>query len=209
MKYLVGCALAASIALAGSPAAQAAQTCTSTPNLYTPGWQVGWAAYQVAQITPPIGDATRVDDLPITINAPIAHVWSAYSNLNNALGRHPFLQALYPHCRCTDGVTTTLDFTAIENITFVPGVTDPAQTEGEQILHPDQYYYTSDTYDLPGVITHQKITFVDNGDGTTSVNEHLTFIASIALIDFTETNGVSSHKTLQAALKRDIENGTI
>ncbi|MFE3191843.1 hypothetical protein ACFXHA_22735 [Nocardia sp. NPDC059240] len=210
MKYLVGCALALSFAVTGSPAAQAdsAPTCTDTPNSYTPGWQTGWAAYQAAQKSPSSGQASRTVDLPITINAPIAHVWTAYSNLRNDIGRHPFLKDIIMHRTCSDGVTTTNDFTALENVPM-GSVDYPAKTQAEQILHPADHYYTTNSYDDPSVITQQKITFTDNGNGTTTVNEHITFTTNPLLLSFTADNGISSHQAYQAALKRDIENGTL
>ncbi|MEU6582182.1 hypothetical protein [Nocardia sp. NPDC046763] len=209
MKYLVGCAMALSFA-ASSPVAQAdsAPTCTDTPNAYTAGWQTGWATYQAEQKSPSSGTSSRTVDLPITINAPIAKVWTVYSNLRNDIGRHPFLQDIIVHRTCTDGVTETIDFTALENIPM-GSVDYPAKTQAEQRLYPADHYYLTDSYDSPGIITHQKITFVDNGNGTTTVNEHLTFIANPLLINFTVDNGVSSHQAYQAALKRDIENGTL
>ncbi|RMI35351.1 hypothetical protein EBN03_03470 [Nocardia stercoris] len=216
--------MALSFTAAGSPAAQAAPTaptCTNTPNSYTAGWQSGWATYQAAQsggsgsssgssTGSASGSATlsQTADLPITINAPIAHVFAVYSNLQNDIGRHPFLQAIYTHSVCSDGVTTTTDFTALENIPM-GSATYPAQTEAQQNVVAAGYYYTTDSYDEPGVITHQKVTFVDNGNGTTSVNEHLTFVTNALLESFTVENGVASHQQCQAAIKRDIENGTL
>ncbi len=210
--------MALSFTAAGSPAAQAttsAPTCTETPNAYTAGWQTDWAAYQAAQqgsgsagSATGSADVSQSADLPITINAPIAHVFAAYSNLQNDIGRHPFLQAIYTHSTCSDGVTTTIDFTALENIPM-GSVTYPAQTEAQQNIVAGSYYYTTDSYDQPGVITHQKVTFVDNGNNTTSVNEHLTFITNPLLESFTVQNGVWSHQVCQAAIKAAIEAGTI
>lgn len=209
MKYLVGCALALTFAT-GSPVAQAdsAPLCTDTPNAYTAEWQSGWAAYEAAQGSSSSGQSSRTVDLPITIDAPLDKVWTVYSNLRNDIGRHPFLQDLITHRTCTGNGTETIDFTALENVPM--GSADyPAKTQAEQRRYPADHYYLSDSYDEPGVITHQKVTFTDNGDGTTSVNEHLTFIANPLLIDYTVDNGVSSHQAYQAALKRDIENGTL
>ncbi|MEC3951828.1 hypothetical protein VMT65_02155 [Nocardia sp. CDC153] len=213
MKYLVGCALALSFATTGSPIAHAdsAPTCTDTPNSYTPGWQVGWAEYQAAMKSPSSGQSgftTRTVDLPITINAPLAKVWTVYSNLRNDIGRHPFLQDIITHRTCNDGVVETIDFTALENVPM-GSVDYPAKTQAEQRLYPADHYYLTDSYDQPDVITHQKITFTDNGNNTTTVNEHITFTADPALIGFTADNGTSSHRAYQAALKRDIENGTL
>lgn len=202
--------MALSFAATGSPVAQAdsAPTCTETPNSYTAGWQTGWASYQAATKSPSSGTSTRTADLPITINAPLAKVWTVYSNLRNDIGRHPFLKDIITHRTCSDGVTQTIDFTALENVPM-GSVDYPAQTQAEQRLYPADHYYLTDSYDQPGVITHQKITFVDNGNGTTTVNEHLSFTANPVLIGFTADNGISSHQAYQAALKRDIENGTL
>jgi hypothetical protein len=41
------------------------------------------------------------------------------------------------------------------------------------------------------------------------VTEHLTFEANVLLIDFTVTNGVSSHQQTQVALKEAIESGRL
>ncbi|MEU1427518.1 hypothetical protein ABZ412_10630 [Nocardia sp. NPDC005746] len=210
MKYLVGCAMALSFAATGSPVAQAdsAPTCTDTPNSYTAGWQTGWASYQAAEKSGSSGSASRTVDLPITINAPIDKVWTVYSNLRNDIGRHPFLKDIITHRTCSDGVSTTIDFTALENVPM-GSVDYPAKTQAEQRLFPADQYYLTDSYDTPGVITHQKVTFTDNGNGTTAVNEHITFSCNPLLLNFTVTNGVSSHQAYQAALKRDIENGTL
>ncbi|WP_433591396.1 hypothetical protein [Nocardia sp. CA-145437] len=210
MKYLVGCAMALSFAATGSPVAQAdsAPTCTDTPNSYTAGWQTGWASYQAAEKSGSSGSASRTVDLPITINAPIDKVWTVYSNLRNDIGRHPFLKDIITHRTCSDGVSTTIDFTALENVPM-GSVDYPAKTQAEQRLFPADRYYLTDSYDTPGVITHQKVTFTDNGNGTTAVNEHITFSCNPLLLNFTVSNGVSSHQAYQAALKRDIENGTL
>ncbi|AYF72965.1 hypothetical protein D7D52_02760 [Nocardia yunnanensis] len=206
----MGCALALSFTVVSAPAAQAdsAPTCTESPNSYTAGWQVGWAKYQAATKSPSSGTSSRTADLPITINAPLAKVWTVYSNLRNDIGRHPFLKDIILHRTCTDGVTTTNDFTALENVPM-GSVDYPAKTQAEQILYPVEHYYTTNSYDDPGVITQQKITFVDNGNGTTTVNEHIVFTTNPLLLSFTADNGISSHQAYQAALKRDIENGTL
>lgn len=208
VKYLAGCALALLFAATGSPVAQAdsAPGCTDTPNAYTAGWQTGWAAYQAEQKSPSSDTATQTADLPITINAPLEKVWTVYSNLHNDIGRHPFLTDIITHRTCTG--PQIIDFTALENVPM-GSVDYPAKTEAEQRLYPADHYYLTDSYDQPGVITHQKITFVDNGNGTTTVNEHITFTTNPLLLGFTADNGISSHRAYQATLKHDIENGTL
>ncbi|MEU4226370.1 hypothetical protein AB0F17_18905 [Nonomuraea sp. NPDC026600] len=62
---------------------------------------------------------------------------------------------------------------------------------------------------MPNAVTHQAIVFTDLGGGHTRVTEHLTFEANVLLIDFTVTNGVSSHQQTQAALKEAIESGRL
>lgn len=210
MKYLVGCTLALSFLATGSPVAQADSTpaCIDTPNAETPAWTTAWATYQAAESNPSSADTSRTADLPITIDAPLDKVWTVYSNLHNDIGRHPFLTGIATHRSCTENGVQTIAFTALENIPMGP-IAYPAKTQAQQRLYPAEHYYLSDSYDDPGVFTHQKITFTDNGDGTTSVNEHLTFTTNPLLLSFTVENGVASHLAYQAALKRDIENGTL
>ncbi|WP_067710508.1 hypothetical protein [Nocardia yamanashiensis] len=210
MKYLVGCTLTLLFVPAVSPVAQAdsAPSCVETPNPETAAWQSAWATYQAAESNPSSADSSRTVDLPITIDAQLEKVWAVYSNLHNDIGRHPFLAGIATHRDCTENGVRTIAFTALENIPM-GSVTYPAKTQAQQRLYPADHYYLSDSYDDPGVFTHQKITFTDNGDGTTSVNEHITFTTNPLLLSFTVENGVSSHLAYQAALKRDIENGTL
>ncbi|WP_051178951.1 SRPBCC family protein [Nocardia concava] len=222
MKFMVGYALAIACATMGSPAAgstvaraespisraEAGPACVEFENDYKLEWQASWAVYQAEQQN--LADARAVTevDLPITIDAPIDKVWSVYTDVRNGIGRHSFLKDVIVHRLCeADGVRVT-DFTALEDIPM-GSATFPGHTQAETRLHPDQYFYETDSWDVPNVTTHQLITFADNGDGTTTVNEHLTFIADQPLIDFTVTNGVAAHRASQAAVKEDIENGTL
>lgn len=205
----MGCALAiTACTTVGLPVAQAdtAGGCIESNNGYTAEWQASWAAYQAGQNNPAESRASVVVDLPITINAPLPKVWSIYSNLRNDIGRHPFLKDVITHRTCDDG--QVVDFTALEDIPMGP-VTFPGHTQAEQRLHPAEHFYTSDSWDIPNITTHQLITFTDNGDGSTTVNEHITFLADPTLIQFTADNGAASHRAYQAALKRDIENGSL
>ncbi|WP_405498457.1 hypothetical protein [Nocardia sp. NBC_00511] len=211
---MVGYALAIACATmgspaAGSPAARAdAPSCIEYDNAYKLEWQASWAVYQAGQQNPDDGRSSIVVDLPITIDAPLDKVWSVYSDLQNDLGRHPFLKGLVTHRTCDDGDFQVIDFTALEDIPMGP-ITYPGHTEAEQRINEAEHYYTSESWDLPNVTTHQLITFTDNGDGSTTVNEHITFVADAALIQFTADNGADSHRAYQNALKADIENGTL
>ncbi|WP_153347798.1 SRPBCC family protein [Nocardia aurantia] len=145
-------------------------------------------------------------DLPITIAAPRDEVWAVYSDIRNDIGRHPFLKDVVTHRSCEEDGVRVIDFTALEDIPMGP-VTFPGHTQAQQRIHAAEHYYTSDSWDVPDITTHQRITFTDNGDGTTTVDERLTFLADPALIRFTADNGTASHRAYQLALKRDIENG--
>ncbi|MEU1428448.1 hypothetical protein ACFRAQ_08585 [Nocardia sp. NPDC056611] len=215
MRFTVGYALAIACATMGSPAAvsavaraDTAPSCIESENDYKLEWQLSWSIYEAEQRNPADARAVREVDLPITIDAPLDKVWSVYTDFRNGLGRHSFLKDIIVHRTCDeDGVRVT-DFTALEDIPMGP-ITFPGHTQAEQRLYPDQNYYTSDTWDIPNVTTHQVVTFTDNGDGTTTVNEHLTFVADQPLIDFTADNGVAAHLASQEAVKADIENGTL
>src|SRR6202035_1479463 len=98
-------------------------------------------------------------DLTIVINRPIDEVYDIYANANNALGLHPFLAALIPiRHSCRDGVPT-FDFVALENIPLPDGTIYPGVTVAQQRFHEREHYYDADSYDVPGVITHQHIVF--------------------------------------------------
>ncbi|MRH88359.1 hypothetical protein GFY24_13045 [Nocardia sp. SYP-A9097] len=211
MKFMMGCALAVvACTTTGLPAAQAdtTPTCIESDNGYKAEWQASWAIYQAEQGNSTDSRSSIVVDLPITIAAPLQQVWSVYSNLHNDIGRHPFLKDVITHRTCDDAGTQVSDFTALEDIPMGP-ITFPGHTQAEQRLHPAEHYYTSDSWDIPNITTHQLITFIDNGDGTTTVNEHITFLADPTLLQFTADNGAASHRAYQAALKRDIENGSL
>ncbi|WP_345348764.1 SRPBCC family protein [Rhodococcus olei] len=170
-------------------------------------WNASWAAYQI-EASHAAAALTTVDvTLPVTIDAPIDRVFPAYSNLENSLGRHPFLRDVLSHRRYTEGGADVWEFIALEDIP-AGSVSIPGRTVGQQRTYAAEHWYSTDTWDMPGVITHQKVTFAQDGDATT-VTEHLTFSAPAILIDYTVKNGVSSHIENQQAMKRDIENGTL
>ncbi|ETK31750.1 SRPBCC family protein [Microbispora sp. ATCC PTA-5024] len=176
-------------------------------------WQLAWDFYKFYEIGTaplPYTGRSRVErDVSIDIDAPRDHVFAVYSNFANHIGRHSFLQRVVTRKDWTENGVHYINFTAIEDIPVVAGVPVTTKTHGQQRIHPDGYYYETDTWTLPNVVTHQKIVFDDLGDGRTRVTEHLTFEASILLIDFTVTNGVSSHQETQQGLKEAIESGEL
>jgi hypothetical protein len=202
-KWVLGSVLSAASLLAFTPSAQA-----ETFDQSKAEWQFAWDVYQFESILPFDLRSQVTVDLPIDIQAPIEHVYSVYSNLQNDVGRHPFLQGFITYADYTDDGVEFINFTALENVPAGP-IVIPNKTQAQQRKHPAQYLYYTDSWDLPNVTTHQEVTFQDMGNGTTRVNEHITFLANALLINFTVTNGVSSHQAYQAALKRDIENGTL
>ncbi|GII56690.1 hypothetical protein Pth03_50790 [Planotetraspora thailandica] len=172
-------------------------------------WQAAWdfyKFYECATAPLPVTGRKQVSrDISIDIDAPIEHVFEVYSNVNNHVGLHSFLKRMVTHKDWTEAGTHYIDFTAIEEIP-VAGVPVTSKTHAQQRIHPDGFSYETDSWSLPNVVTHQTIVFQDLGD-TTRVTEHLTFEASVLLIDFTVTNGVSSHQETQEGLKQAIESG--
>jgi hypothetical protein len=202
-KGVLGSVVAAASTLAFTPDARA-----ETYDEYKAEWQLAWDVYHFERLLPFDLRAQVTVDLAIDIQAPIDHVYSVYSNLQNDVGRHPFLQGFITYADSTCDGVEYVDFTALENVPAGP-IVIPGHTQAQQRKHPAEYLYYTDSWDLPNITTHQEVTFKDVGNGTTHVNEHITFLANALLINFTVTNGVSSHQAYQAALKRDIENGTL
>jgi hypothetical protein len=170
-------------------------------------WEASWAAYQFEAGQAGSLLVTRNVDLPITINAPIDRVFAAYSNFNNSFGRHPFLKGVLDRRKYTEGGAEVWEFIALEDIPLGP-ISIPGRTVGKQRMYAAEHWYSTETWDLPGVITRQKITFAKDGDSTV-VTEHLSFSAPAVLIDYSVQNGVDSHIVNQKALKRDIESGAL
>ncbi|MDH6680572.1 hypothetical protein M2284_004801 [Rhodococcus sp. LBL1] len=212
-KILAACVLATGIAL-GSTGTAGAESVSSTSSSSSSSsssvdveWEASWAAYQLEAGLVGSALATVNVDLPVTIDAPLDRVFPLYSNLNNSLGRHPFLKDVLDHRRYTEGGADVWEFIALEDVP-AGSLSIPGRTVGQQRIYAADHWYSTDTWDMPGVITHQKVTFAANG-GATTVTEHLTFSAPAVLIDYTVKNGVSSHIANQQAMKRDIENGTL
>jgi hypothetical protein len=208
MKALTKLKLVSALAVATAMTAFTPRAEAETYEEYKAEWQLAADVYQFESWLPFDLRSRVTVDLPIDIEAPIDHVYAVYSNLNNDIGRHPFLQGFITYADYVQDGVEYIDFTALENIPAGP-ITIPGHTQAQQRKHPAQYLYYTDSWDLPNITTHQEVTFQDMGNGTTHVNEHITFLADALLINFTVTNGVSSHQAYQAALKRDIENGTL
>jgi hypothetical protein len=73
----------------------------------------------------------------------------------------------------------------------------------------DEFYYDADTYDAPGVITHQHLVFTAIGRAQTRVVEHLTFEAPAQYIDEEVQGGAYAHQLVQQGLKTEIEAGEL
>lgn len=208
---LAAVALAAGLAVGNVGVAGAQSSSDSSSSSSSSGvdleWEASWALYQAEKSVAGALLVTQEVTLPITIDAPIDRVFPAYSNFDNSLGRHPFVKGILDRRSYTDGDAEVREFIALEDIP-AGSASIPGRTVGQQRVHAADRWYTTDTWDAPGVITNQKVTFTENG-GATTVVEHLTFRAPAVLIDYTVQNGVSSHIENQRAMKRDIENGTL
>ncbi|WP_430332486.1 SRPBCC family protein [Rhodococcus sp. ACT016] len=204
--FLAACVLSTAIVLGGAGVAGAEPVSASHSTLDAE-WDASWVAYELENSQAGSALVTVNVTLPITIDAPIDRVFPVYSNFANGVGRHPFLRGVLDRRTYTEGGADVREFIALEDIPAGP-VTIPGRTVGQQRVYAADHWYSTDTWDMPGVITHQKVTFAEDGDATT-VTEHLTFSAPAALIDYTVKNGVSSHIANQQAMQRDIENGTL
>lgn len=191
----------------GSVGVAGAEPVSGTNSAVDAEWTASWAAYQFEAGQAGSLLVTRNVDLPITINAPIDQVFAAYSNFDNSFGRHPFLKGVLDRRKYNEAGAEVWEFIALEDIPAGP-ISIPGRTVGKQRMHAAEHWYSTETWDLPGVITRQQITFATDGDSTV-VTEHLSFSAPAALIDYTVQNGVDSHIVNQQAMKRDIENGTL
>ncbi|GAA2897537.1 hypothetical protein GCM10010517_62590 [Streptosporangium fragile] len=175
-------------------------------------WQNTWDTYKFYEFAPPpLPESGRSRDkrsISIEIDAPVDHVFPAYSNINNHIGLHPFLKRVATHRDWCQGDTRYINFTAVEEIPY-QGTIVTSNTHAQQRINRAGLYYETDTWSLPNVVTHQKIIFEAVAGGKTKVTEHLTFDADTSLIDFVVTNGVASHEQTQAILKQAIESGQL
>jgi hypothetical protein len=192
-------AVAVSVAFVGTAKAQSAADVQL--------WDTSWAQYQFLESIPlPVRQyEVRTSDLTIVINAPIKKVFDIYSNVGNALGLHPFLTSITP-IRHT---CTQYDFIAYESIPLPDGTIFPGVTIAQQNFHRRQNSYDADSFDIPGIVTHQHISFTKLKGGATSVTEHLTFEAPGAYIDLTQQGGTYAHYLVQLGIKAKIEANAI
>jgi hypothetical protein len=170
-------------------------------------WDSGWAAYQALEAIPLAerGYKQASQDLSIVIAAPLRTVYDIYSNVLNAKGLHPFLVGITP-IRCTP---RSFDFIAREDIPLPDGTVFQGQTIAQQRFRPSKGYYDSDTYDFPGIVTHQHVTFQALSRGSTLVVEHLTFEAPPEYLATAVQGGVFAHNLVQVGLKAEIEAGQL
>ncbi|MCT9931786.1 hypothetical protein N5079_16360 [Planotetraspora sp. A-T 1434] len=175
-------------------------------------WQAAWDTYKFYDASPPplphSGRTRTRTSISVTIDAPIEHVFTAYSNINNHIGRAAFLKRVVTHSDSTQNNTRYINFTAVEEIPY-QGTLVTLKTYAQQRIHQNGFFYETDTWSQPNVVTHQKIIFEEVGDGSTEVTENLTFDADDSLIDFVVANGVASHQQTQAAIKQAIESGQL
>jgi hypothetical protein len=179
---------------------------------YVREWDAGWQSYQQLEAVPldQRGYVSQSQTLTIEIDAPIAAVYDIYSNVDNALGRHPFLTEIDPVRRYLGrDFAIVYDFIARESIPLPDGTIFPGSTISQQRFHPLQFTYDTNTYDFPGIVTHQHVVFTRLGFRRTQVTEYLTFEATPEFIQTAVQGGVVAHQLVQQALKRDIESGAL
>jgi hypothetical protein len=178
---------------------------------YVQIWNTTWAQFQAEEAIPlpQRGVVVQSQDLPITIDRPIDEVYDIYANVFNAIGLHPFLKQIIPiHYNFAHGVPT-FDFIALEDIPLPDGTIFHGVTVAQQRFHERHSFYDADTFDQPGVITHQHIVFTAIDADHTQVVEHLTFEAPPALIAIAVQGGVLAHQAVQVGLKASIESGAL
>jgi hypothetical protein len=171
-------------------------------------WNASWAQYQSLESVPLAarGYVAAAQDLRIVINAPLRQVYRIYSDVNNALGLHPFLKSIVPVQRGEVYEVPTYDFIADEDIPLPDGTVFHGVTVAQQRFYSKAHYYDVDSYDVPGIVTHQRITFT-RVPGGTEVREHLTFEAPPQYIAQAVQGGVYAHALVQNGIKTRIESG--
>jgi hypothetical protein len=206
------CIRVVSLALAlGASVAIAPPAHAETHGQYVQTWNTTWATYRAEEAIalPQRGVVVQSQDLTIVINRPLDEVYDIYANVYNAIGLHPFLKSIVPIRHVYRGDTPIFDFIAFEDIPLPDGTIFHGVTVAQQRFHEKDHYYDADSYDVPGVITHQHIVFTAVDDGTTQVVEHLTFEAPPAYIAEAVQGGVYAHMLVQQGLKTNIESGAL
>lgn len=170
-------------------------------------WDSSWSAYQALIAIPPAerGYATASRELSVVIDEDLDKVFDIYSNVLHAKGLHPFLTTI-SFVRHTP---TSLDFIAYENIPLPDGTIFPGVTIAQQRFDRTHHFYDVDTYDAPGILTHQHITFARISPRQTMVTEHLSFEAPPEFIETTVQGGMLAHQLVQLGLKQQIEAGML
>ena len=121
------------------------------------------------------------------------------------MGLHPFLVGLTP-IRHTGH---RLDFIAYEDIPMPDGSIFHAATIARQTFDRRAHSYDAETFDVPGIITRQHITFTQIAAGQVLVVEHLTFEATPEYIELAAQGGVYAHYLVQLGLQQRIEAGEL
>ncbi|MGS2647762.1 hypothetical protein [Streptosporangium sp. G12] len=210
LRLLAAQLLAAVLVLTAFSGSAGAATSDTDPQLAAE-WQSAWDTHKFYENIPPLPESGRSraqESISITIDAPVSRVFPAYSNINNHLGLHSFLKRVVTHKDCFQDGKRHINFTAVEEIPYEGSIV-VSNTHAQQRIDYADLSYETDTWSLPGVVTHQKIVFKRLSTGKTQVTEYLTFDADTTLIDFVVAGGVSSHQATQAGLKQAIENGDI
>lgn len=78
-----------------------------------------------------------------------------------------------------------------------------------QRFHRSKGFYDTDTYQVPGIVTHQHVTFTRLQNGSTQVVEHLTFEAPQDYIQTAVQGGLYAHSLVQTGLKHKIKAGQL
>ncbi|WP_327043500.1 hypothetical protein OG320_16995 [Microbispora sp. NBC_01189] len=174
-------------------------------------WQSVYDTYHFTDDTPPAPGSGRSrvsTSISVDIDSPRPLTFRKYSNFNNHFGKNPFLTRVVTHKEWKAASTRYRNLTAIEEIPY-EGMIVVSRTHAQQRLQQNGFYYETDSWSQPNVVTHQKIVFTSLPGGKTRVTENLTFEADDALIDFVAANGTAAHQQLQAALKQAIESGEL
>ncbi len=198
--------LGASIAYA--PCARA-----ETQAEYVETWDTTWATYEADVAAGPAASGLDVQSQSIStvIDAPVDEVFAIYANVYNAVGINPDLDSVVAIHHTFSGGLPTFDFIALESIPLGGGVILQAQTVAQYRFFDDPFapYYDSDSYDQPGIITHQHVVFTAVDCSHTQVTEYLTFEAPPVYLTETVEGGVYAHELIQAGFKAAIESGTL
>ncbi|WP_182884624.1 hypothetical protein [Microbispora sp. H10885] len=174
-------------------------------------WQSVYDTYHFTDATPPAPGSGRsrvVNSISVDIDSPMPQTFYKYSNFNNHIGKNPFLKRVVTHQEWKAAPVLYRNLTAIEEIPY-QGTIVVSKTHAQQRLHADGFYYETDSWSQPNVVTHQKIEFSPLPGGKTRVTENLAFEADDSLIDFVAANGTAAHQQLQGALKQAIESGAL